>query len=281
MRRKSYVEDKDDDPKFNSVFSKLHQQPPPLHLAAAVEWLPPSERGGEEQEEDSSSHIHDPAVKKKLHGGHLQPPPHDGASIEVVRRPRGRPPGSRNKSKPPSVITKAPSEPSMMSPCILELPPGVDVIAATTHFCRKRKLCLCILTGSGAVSNITFKQPSETPGAASVTFHGCFDILSISATILDQSGSGVPVSGQFTVYVAAGPQGQVVGGVVVGPMVSAATIYLVAGTFIGHTFCRLQHDDDEDTSRGGVGEEDRHEYRPAVSGGAVEHCPMGSLYSYN
>lgn len=283
MKRKLYGEDKDDDTKFNGIFSNLRQQPPPLHLttsSAAVEFLPASERAEEEQEEDSSSNIHNPAVRKTWQVGHLHPPPHDGATIEVVRRPRGRPPGSRNKPKPPSIISsKALSEPSM-SPYILELPPGVDVIAATTHFCRKRKLGLCILTGSGTISNITIKQPSTTPGAAAVTFHGRFDILSISATILDQSGIGVPGNGQFTVYVAAGPQGQVVGGVVVGPMVAAETIYLVAGTFSGHSFFRLQPDDDDDTPRNGGGE-DRHEYRPAVSGGAAEHCPIGSLYSYS
>ncbi|XP_073051557.1 AT-hook motif nuclear-localized protein 28-like [Primulina eburnea] len=274
MKRKLYGEEEDDNGKFNGIFSKLRQQPPLLHLttsSAAVEFLPVSERE-EEQEEDSSSHIYNSAVRKISQVGHLHPPPHDGATIELGRRPRGRPPGSRNKTKPPSIISsKALSEPSM-SPYILELPPGIDVIEATTHFCRKRKLCLCILTGSGTISNFTIKQPSTTPGAAAITFHGRFDILSISATILDQSGIGVPGNGQFIVHVAAGPQGQLVGGVVVGPMVAATTIYLVAGTFSGHSFCRLQPDGDDETSMNGGGE-DRHEYRPAASGEAAEHCP--------
>ncbi|KAJ6930373.1 hypothetical protein NC652_014023 [Populus alba x Populus x berolinensis] len=43
----------------------------------------------------------------------------DGATIEVVRRPRGRPPGSKNKPKPPVIITREP-EPAM-SPYILEV----------------------------------------------------------------------------------------------------------------------------------------------------------------
>lgn len=187
MKRKLYGEDKDDE------FSKLHQQPPPLHLtisSAAVEFLSDSEieQQQQQQQQDSSSHIHNSAVRKILQVGDLHPPPHEGATIEVVRRPRGRPSGSRNKPKPPSFISsKALSEPSM-SPYILELPPGVDVIASTTHFCRKQKLGLCIFTGRGTISNITIKQPSTTPGAAAVTFHGRFDILSISPTILDQSG---------------------------------------------------------------------------------------------
>lgn len=71
----------------------------------------------------------------------------DGATIEVVRRPRGRPPGSKNKPKPPVIITRD-AEPSM-SPYILEIPTGVDIINSITKFCRKRNMGLCVLNGSG------------------------------------------------------------------------------------------------------------------------------------
>ncbi|GFP92138.1 putative DNA-binding protein escarola [Phtheirospermum japonicum] len=61
----------------------------------------------------------------------------DGATIEVVRRPGGAP-RSKNRPKPPVIVTRdSPSEPSM-SPYVLELPPGVDVIESTARFCRKR-----------------------------------------------------------------------------------------------------------------------------------------------
>lgn len=163
------------------------------------------------------------------------PSPNDDATIEIVRRPRGRPPGSKNKPKPTVIITQN-AEPSM-SPYILELPPGVDVIETITTFCRKRKMGLCVLNGNGAVSNVTFKQPSTA-----VTFHGRFDIISLSATIniSDNLASGFAIS-------LAGSQGQVVGGLVVGPLVSAGSIYLICATFNTPSFHRLPMELEDDS----------------------------------
>ncbi|KAL3845768.1 hypothetical protein ACJIZ3_003171 [Penstemon smallii] len=200
----------------------------------------------------------------------LPPPPssHDGATIEVSRRPRGRPPGSKNKPKPPTVITTTSSNEPPMSPYVLELPPGVDIIESTTRFSRKRGIGLCILNGNGVVSNVTLKQPSTTTPASTVTFHGRFDVLTISATIL--SGSGGNGSGNFSISLA-GPQGQVVGGLVVGPLVAAGTVYLIASSFNNPSFHVLRNNDDLD--RGGVGLRDETS-QPVSVGGDV------SNYSY-
>jgi hypothetical protein len=105
----------------------------------------------------------------------------DGATIEVVRRPRGRPPGSKNKPKPLVFITRDP-EPAM-SPYVLEVLGGNDIAEAISRFCHRKNMGICVLTGSGTVANVTLCQPSPTPGAI-VNFHGRFDILSISATFL-------------------------------------------------------------------------------------------------
>ncbi|XP_020548509.1 AT-hook motif nuclear-localized protein 17-like [Sesamum indicum] len=149
-----------------------------------------------------------------------------------------------------------------MSPYVLELPAGVDVVESTYRFCRKRNMGLCVLNGNGVVANVTLKQPSATPGAT-VTFHGRFDILSLSATILPAGGSA-DGNGPFAICLA-GPQGQVVGGHVVGPLVSAGTIYLIAATFNSPTFDRLQAAEHEDTEvRDGA--HDRHESPHTVSG---------------
>ncbi|CAI9116158.1 OLC1v1017238C1 [Oldenlandia corymbosa var. corymbosa] len=213
---------------------------------------------------------------------HLQAPSsagNDGATIEVVRRPRGRPPGSKNKPKPPVIITRD-TEPSM-SPYILEISGGVDILETIMTFCRKRNTGLCILNGSGTVSNVTLRQPSTTPGA-SVTFHGRFDILSLSATILpptngySASGSGSVSSGianGFTISLA-GPQGQVVGGTVMGPLFTAGTVFLVAATFNSPLFHKLpleeervQHSGSAAAGGSSGGNEGRHQSPSAVSGG--------------
>ncbi|PIN26031.1 hypothetical protein CDL12_01228 [Handroanthus impetiginosus] len=265
----------------NTMLSKLqphkfqnHSQPSqPPHLRHTS--APSSE------EADSHSPTHHPARRVAKDddvggGGSFLPPPpqqtNDGATIEVVRRPRGRPPGSKNKPKPPVVITRDVSEPSM-SPYVLELPAGVDLIESTTRFCRKRSMGLCILNGNGVVANVTLKQPSATPGAT-VTFHGRFDILSISATILPGGGMATG-NGPFCISLA-GPQGQVVGGIVVGPLLSAGTVYLIAATFNSPSFERLQQapDEDEAVERGGSGHDQREAVSAGDSGGAH---PM---YSY-
>ncbi|XP_047342242.1 AT-hook motif nuclear-localized protein 28-like [Impatiens glandulifera] len=192
----------------------------------------------------------------------------DGATIEVVRRPRGRPPGSKNRQKPPVIITREP-EPSM-SPYILELSGGNDIVESVTRFCRKRNTGLCIFSGSGAVINVTLRQPSTTPGAT-VTFHGRFDILSLSSTILPvTAGSMVPptstANGCFTISLG-GPQGQIVGGIVVGPLLAAGTVYLIAASFNNPVFQRLPMDQDVRDS-GGSGNDGQSQ--SAVSGGGED-----------
>ncbi|PHT28772.1 AT-hook motif nuclear-localized protein 17 [Capsicum baccatum] len=211
----------------------------------------------------------------------------DGATIEVVRRPRGRPPGSKNKPKPPVIITRD-AEPSM-SPYILEIPSGVDIISSVTKFCRKRNMGLCVLNGSGTVTNVTLRQPSTTP-ASTVTFHGRFDILSISATVV-QPNVNVPsnngIANGFTISLA-GPQGQVVGGGVIGPLVTAGTVYLIAATFNGPSYHRLPVEEEIGRNSGGGNEGGGSPSHQEVSGGgdsghppsttAPENCGM-SMYS--
>ncbi|KAL1546783.1 AT-hook motif nuclear-localized protein 17-like [Salvia divinorum] len=202
-----------------------------------------------------------------------EPDPHrsDGATIELLRRSRGRPPGSRNKPKPPVFITAEPA----MSPYVLELPAGVDIVDSTARFCRRRGVGLCLLSGNGAVVNVTLNQPSATPGAT-VTFHGRFDILSISATVLPPGAAAAAAAGPFAVSVA-GPQGQVVGGHVVGPLISAGTIYLVAVNFSNPSFHRLQQVDLDQEENGRDGDRDSPK---TTSGGGSGGAAPTSMYSY-
>ncbi|KAA8528349.1 hypothetical protein F0562_035704 [Nyssa sinensis] len=191
------------------MFTKLHQtqkfQQQPLHPNHAHHHFQVARECQTSEEADSrSSGGATPTITatpttntKKEHNC-------DGATIEVVRRPRGRPPGSKNKPKPPVIITRD-TEPSM-NPYVLELPGGVDVVDAISRFCRKRNTGLCVLTASGTVANVTLRQPSVTPGAT-VTFHGRFDILSLSATILPTTTSLImpPLANGFAISLA-GPQ---------------------------------------------------------------------------
>uniref|UniRef100_A0A5B7B0A3 AT-hook motif nuclear-localized protein n=1 Tax=Davidia involucrata TaxID=16924 RepID=A0A5B7B0A3_DAVIN len=276
-----YVEEKDHS---NTMFAKLHQtqqfqqqQLQPLHHTHHHHHFQVTTRECQTSEEADS----------RSPGGGATPTANanngDGATIEVVRRPRGRPPGSKNRPKPPVIITRD-TEPSM-SPYVLELPGGVDVVDAISRFCRKRNMGICVLTGSGTVANVTLKQPSSTPGAT-VTFHGRFDILSLSATILPMSTSSIlpPLANGFTISLA-GPQGQIVGGSVVGSLLAAGTVYVIAASFNNPSYLRLPVEDDVHNSVSGGN--DQGQSPPAVPGGggdgghppsAAESCGM-SMYS--
>ncbi|KAI3992035.1 hypothetical protein MKX01_014926 [Papaver californicum] len=190
----------------------------------------------------------------------------DGATIEVVRRPRGRPPGSKNRPKPPVVITQnIPTDECAMRPHVLEIPIGVDIINAITRFSRRHNIGVCLLSGSGSVANVTLHQPSTTPGAT-VTFHGRFEILSISATFVPPSSSLSAIISGFSISLA-GPQGQIFGGSVVGSLVAASTVFVVASSFNNPSFHRLPVEDDDNNDQvrnnssvsggGGVGSEER------------------------
>ncbi|OUZ99788.1 protein of unknown function DUF296 [Macleaya cordata] len=177
----------------------------------------------------------------------------DGATIEVVQRPRGRPPGSKNKPKPQVLFVSTPRDTdycSLMQPLILEVPCGVDVVESIARYARRQNIWVCVLNGSGTVSNVSVRQPSINPlGASVVTFHGSFDILSISATFLPPSSSlqsslATNYKSHFAITLA-GPQGQIFGGSVVGTLIAATTVFIVTASFTTPSYHRLPIEDDE------------------------------------
>lgn len=196
----------------------------------------------------------------------------DGASVETGnKRRRGRPPGSKNKPKPPppaAVLARdvEPAAAAAMRPHVLEIPGGGDVARALAAFARRRGLGICVVAGTGAVADVSLRHPSPpdvddvaaAAPAAAVVFRGRYEILSISATFLAPSMSAaVPraaaVSSDLSISLA-GPRGQVVGGTVVGPLVAATTVVVLAAAFADITFHRLPLEDDASASVSGSGE---------------------------
>ncbi|XP_030454304.2 AT-hook motif nuclear-localized protein 28-like [Syzygium oleosum] len=253
-------------PNQTAMFSNLHHPRPFSHRF--------------QLDDDPSSTTTSPAPaappnKPKPAADHPNPAG-DGASIEVVRRPRGRPPGSKNKPKPPLFITRDP-EPTM-APYILEVPGGSDVVHSISSFCRRKGIGLCVLAGSGAVANFTLRHPSSSSPGATITFHGRFDILSISATFVapQVASSTFFVPDGFKISVA-GPQGQMLGGSVAGPLVAVGPVFVVAATFNNPSFHRLPAEEDDGGGGGGSSSlsgrgGDGHS-PPASGGGESAHPP--------
>ncbi|KAJ0979545.1 hypothetical protein J5N97_015019 [Dioscorea zingiberensis] len=153
------------------------------------------------------------------------------------RRPRGRPAGSKNKPKPPIIITR--DSPNVLRSHVLEISSGTDIVDAMLTFARRRQRGVCILSGSGVVTNVSLRQPGA-PGAV-VTLQGRFEILSLAGAFLPAPSP--PGATGLTVYLAGG-QGQVVGGGVMGELVASGPVLVMAATFSNATYERLPLEDD-------------------------------------
>ncbi|XP_044500644.1 AT-hook motif nuclear-localized protein 19-like [Mangifera indica] len=171
--------------------------------------------------------------------------PKEGAIEISTRRPRGRPPGSKNKPKPPIFVTR--DSPNALKSHVMEIANGSDVAETLANFARRRQRGVCVLSGSGTVTNVTLRQPSD-PGAI-MAIHGRFEILSLTGAFLP--GPAPPGSTGLTIYLAGG-QGQVVGGSVVGSLVAAGPVMVIAATFSNATYERLPLEEEEEGGSGGL-----------------------------
>lgn len=175
------------------------------------------------------------------------------------RRPRGRPPGSKNKPKPPIFVTR--DSPNALRSHVMEVAGGADVADAIAQFSRRRQRGVCVLSGAGTVANVALRQPSAP--TAVVALRGRFEILSLTGTFLP--GPAPPGSTGLTVYLAGG-QGQVVGGSVVGTLIAAGPVMVIASTFANATYERLP-----------LEEEDEGPAPPMASGGGADPLMGGGL----
>ncbi|URE30205.1 hypothetical protein MUK42_17767 [Musa troglodytarum] len=159
----------------------------------------------------------------------------------TARKPRGRPLGSKNKPKPPVIITRASD--SAMHPLVLELAGGSDVVSGISEFARRRGVGVSVLDGRGAVADVTLRHPSAG-GPSTISVPGRLDMLSLSGTLLPPEPPAPEVvawpaqPSPLTVSLA-GPHGQVIGGTVAGPMTAVGPVLLVAATFPKPEFHRL------------------------------------------
>ncbi|KAL0410864.1 UNVERIFIED_CONTAM: AT-hook motif nuclear-localized protein 23 [Sesamum latifolium] len=156
----------------------------------------------------------------------------------VARRPRGRPPGSKNKPKPPVIITRESA--NTLRAHILEVGSGCDVFEAVATYARKRQRGICVLSGTGTVNNVSLRQPAAAGSV--VTLHGRFEILSLSGSFLPPPAP--PGATSLTIYLAGG-QGQVVGGNVMGALIASGPVIIIAASFTNVAYERLPLDEED------------------------------------
>ncbi|KAE8683820.1 armadillo repeat-containing kinesin-like protein 3-like [Hibiscus syriacus] len=78
---------------------------------------------------------------------------------EMNRRQRGRPAGSKNKPKQPIIITR--DSDNALRTHVMEIGDGCDVVESVATFARRRQRGVCIMSGTGTVTNVTLRQPGS------------------------------------------------------------------------------------------------------------------------
>ncbi|KAA8525895.1 hypothetical protein F0562_008005 [Nyssa sinensis] len=204
---------------------QLHRQD--LHLQRQLENEDDNNKGQFSGDHDDSGHQGLELIN-----------PNSGLGDIVGRRARGRPPGSKNKPKPPVIITRESA--NTLRAHILEVGHGCDVFDCVATYARRRQRGICILNGSGTVTNVNLRQPAAA--GAIVTLHGRFEILSLSGSFLPPPAP--PGATSLTIFLAGG-QGQVVGGSVVGELTAAGPVIVMAASFTNVAYERLPLDEDE------------------------------------
>ncbi|KAB5557382.1 hypothetical protein DKX38_008291 [Salix brachista] len=203
-----------------------------------------SERIMERNQESEKGHDHRTSIEAILVAPRLPKsvqPISSASEVETIRRPRGRPAGSKNKPKPPIIVTR--DSASALRAHAMEVSSGCDVCESLANFARRKQRGISVLSGSGCVTNVTLRQPAS-PGAI-VTLHGRFEILSMLGSVLPPPAP--PGITGLTIYLA-GAQGQVVGGGVVGALIASGPVVIMAASFMNATYDRLPLDEDEITA---------------------------------
>ncbi|WOL19250.1 hypothetical protein Cni_G28048 [Canna indica] len=211
---------------------ELHPPPPPK----IEEEHSSLQGGGSMRDNDDSANTNGSFNSNNTDGN--EPGSGGGGEGEFNRRPRGRPAGSKNKPKPPIIITQ--NSANTLQSHLMEIAGGCDICESVAAFARRRQRGVCVLSGAGAVANVALRQPASA--GAVVALQGRFEILSLSGSFLPPPAP--PAATGLAVYLAGG-EGQVVGGSVAGPLIASGPVVVMAASFGNVAYERLPLEEDE------------------------------------
>ncbi|KAI9114774.1 hypothetical protein K1719_014472 [Acacia pycnantha] len=204
----------------------------------------------------------------------------------TIRKPKGRPPGSKNKPKPAIMDEQA------LKHVIIEIPAGCDVVVELIKFAEIHNVGLTVLSGSGSVTNVTLSHTLSN-NAPSLTLNGTFNVLSLSDTyvktqncsssLLPPNPSSFPgvVSSPgiscFTMCLA-GTKGEIFAGVIAGKII-AASLVVVAALYKKPMFLRVLNNNETNNNSLLV---DLSDVDEAVLKGATNDASLMALFdSFN
>ncbi|KAJ7957902.1 AT-hook motif nuclear-localized protein [Quillaja saponaria] len=163
----------------------LHRSPPIPITPPSTHQIPALPQYSSDSK-DHSPDLHAP-VDVRVEGNLSAATSSRGAAIAATRRFRGRPMGSKNKPKPPIIVTRD-SKQSYQSH-VLEVSAGVDILESLSNYAKRRGKGICVLSGSGIVANVSLRRPASDSGESVVNLQGRLEILSLSGNCASTSGS--------------------------------------------------------------------------------------------
>ncbi|KAJ3706745.1 hypothetical protein LUZ61_010450 [Rhynchospora tenuis] len=154
-----------------------------------------------------------------------------GASGGSTKR-RGRPPGTGTKQQLQQLGEWLSGSAGMgFTPHAVRIAIGEDISSKVMSFSQHGPRAVCILSANGAVSTVTLCQNS--PSGGTVTYEGCFEILSLSGSymIIDTDNGARRRTGGLCISLSS-PDGRVFGGNVGGALIAASPIQVIVGSFM-------------------------------------------------
>ncbi|KAE9600779.1 hypothetical protein Lal_00011334 [Lupinus albus] len=222
---------------------------------------------GDHGPSDWSCPHHTPPPSSVNNHYHLLPPPQ--------KRPRGRPVGSKNKPKPPIIITQEHEE--LLKPVLIKVSIGLDVMKTLIDYARQRNVGISVLNGSGSIASVTLHHPLHS--SPSFTLHGPFTLLSLTGTyfsgpshpsfpslaLVDTTSSSSASNPNSSCSITTssfgisllGSQGEIFGGVVAGKIVASSIVTITATVFKNPELYNVGFDENDEDGAG-VGEEDHN-----------------------
>lgn len=236
-----------------------------LHLERPEDSITPPDHKNMELNRSEADNVEAKAETTPTSGGATSSATASGSSSG--RRPRGRPAGSKNKPKPPTIITR--DSPNVLRSHFLEVSSGSDISEAVSTYATRRGCGVCVISGTGAVTNVTIRQPAAPAGGGVITLHGRFEILSLTGTALPPPAP--PGAGGLTVYLAGG-QGQVMGGNVAGSLIASGPVVLMAASFANAVYDRLPIEEEETPPPRTAGVQPAASQSSEVTGSVAQVC---------
>ncbi|XP_070680091.1 AT-hook motif nuclear-localized protein 5 isoform X2 [Malus domestica] len=240
-----------------STFSVEPSRPNFEHHGSTMNVTPgaPSAQPVKKKRGRPRKYVPDGSVSLGLSPMSATPTPTPGSTSPTPKRSRGRPPGSGRKQQLAALDWMNTSAGLAFAPHVITIGVGEDIAAKLLLFAQQRPRALCILSGNGAVSSVTLREPAST--GVSVTYEryavlactvwywispsvplsvqhwrmGRFQILCLSGSYLvAEDGGPRNRTGGISVSLS-NPNGHVIGGAVA-VLIAATPVQVVLCSFV-------------------------------------------------